>query len=965
MKHKQYFLLILFILTFSFSNAQVRSFTLPPHVADNDYIPGQVIIKIKPAFRSHCSENIIDIPKLSVALNAINATQVVKMFKGKKPPEKLLNQYGEKMVDLSLIYELKYSATVSIEKAINGLLATGTLEYAEPHYLPHPFGYYIPNDYYADSTLGANGQWHLKKIRAYQAWDIQKGDTNIVIGIIDSGTDTLHPDLNPNVKRNYADPVNGVDDDGDGFLDNYYGWDWADNDNKPQYDALGHGVFVAGLSSAVTDNGIGVAGTGFRCKFLPVKVTDNTGNYTMGYQGIVYAVDHGCSIVNCSWGGYGGAGQFGQDIVDYATNNMNALVVAASGNNDNDYPVYPAAYNNVLSVTATDIHDHKWVDTTNGTGSTWGNTVGISAPGAKVWSTWVNQVYQQSTGTSFSAPIVAGAAGIVKAQYPTFSAMQIAAKLQSTADNIDTIPFNAPYAGLMGTGRLNMFKAVTNQNSPWIKMTSDSIADHNDGVFIPGDTLFISGVYKNYLDPSTAGLTAVISTTSPYVTISKSTVNLGQINTLASRNNYIIPFKAEILSGVPVSTQINFKITFTDAALNYTSSQYFSVIVNKDYLDIDTNKLKTTMTSKGRIGYNDMPGLTQGIGVTYNNSASYLSCGGFMVGNSNYQVSDDIYGQVLGNFDNDFATVQVVHKIIPPVVSDFDAECVFNDNNAGVNKMNLTITNNGYAWDTATRSKFVILDYSIKNNGTVGLSSLYAGLFMDYDISTGGLKDRIDFDPLNNMSYTYSSQGGPYLGIELLSASPLHHYAIDLAGNSNGTTTSINLLNGFSDYYKYYTLRTPINRNIAGYFNGGDDVADVLSTGPFVLLPGDSVKVSFALIGGDNLGDLQASAVAANRIYNHVGITENTMGNLIQVSDVYPNPSNGSFSFNVHLPNSSDVVLNLINAEGKEIQAIHSGTMGQGDHPFTVKTDNFAAGIYYLRLTCGKTIITKDVTIIK
>ena len=102
----------------------------------------------------------------------------------------------------------------------------------------------------------------------------------------------------------------------------------------------------------------------------------------MAYEGIVYAAEHGCSIINCSWGGWSSAGPYGQDIVNYATNNMNSLVVAACGNANNDYSCYPASYDNVLSVAATDIYDHKWIDPT-GTGSSYGIYVDISAPGIR------------------------------------------------------------------------------------------------------------------------------------------------------------------------------------------------------------------------------------------------------------------------------------------------------------------------------------------------------------------------------------------------------------------------------------------------------------------------------------------------------------------------------------------------------------------------------------------------------
>lgn len=967
------FLLLFFILCTLFANAQVKYFKMPENVADSDFIAKTIIINIKPEYRTLCNENIIDIPKLISAFNFIGTSSVVKKFPGKKPPSTAYNRYGDKMIDLSLIYELKYTGNLKIESAINKLLSTGLLEYAEPHYLPHLLDAYNPDDTYADTTNADFREWHLKKIKAYEAWGIQKGDTNIVIGITDTGTEIFHPDLINSIKINYADPINGEDDDGDGFVDNYYGWDLGDNDNNPGWNNgdshLRHGIHVAGLASATVNNGIGVAGTGFKCKYLPVKIADTAGALTMAYEGIVYAADHGCSIINCSWGGFGGAGLFGQSIVDYATNNMGALVVAAAGNFNNNFPVYPASYNNVLSVANTDQNDHRWVDITDGTGSTYGINVDIAAPGRSVWSTWTNGGYTQSTGTSMAAPIVCGAAAIVKKHFPTYSATQIAAQLMASADNIDTIPYNIPYAGLMGSGRLNMYRALTN-NSPWIKMIRDSINDGNDQSYVPGDILQISGVYKNYLQTSNSDLKVTLSSTSPYIHITSDSISLlGTIAQLATKNNYSDPFYAQILPGTPYSTQIDFKLTFEDAQLNYKSTQFFNLMVNIDYMTIDTNQIATTITSKGKIGYNEPNNISQGIGYTYKNSWSYLvgHCAGFLVGNSTSQVSDNLYGSAAGTSDNDFRSLTVVHKIIPAVIGDLETECKFNDDYAGTNKLNLAITHKTYVWSAAPKDKFIIMEYTIKNNSlTNTLSSLYAGLFMDWDMTANGEpNDRVGFDATYRMGYTTSSDGGPYSAIMLLSNGIVRHYAFDKDGAFNGSNNSININDGFTSYEKYSALKTNINRNLAGTSQNGNDVADMISTGPFQLLPGDSVIATFALISGDHLADIQASASEADNFYNHTGISEMELNNSISISEIYPNPSNGSISLSIHLTKQSNVVLNLTDLNGKVVQCLKSENLSHGDHPFTFETTDIAQGTYHISLVCGTTIVSKDVTIIK
>ncbi len=323
MKH---FLKTILVILVSIQLTAQKFYQLPATLAADEYLAKTIIIKVKPAFASVCSDTKIDHPLFNSLATAISATNLHKKFPLDKSPETPFNSAGQRYADLSLVYELNYTSSLSLEKAISKLLLSNILVYAEPHFVPKIN--YSPNDPLANPT----NQYHLLNINAFNAWDVNKGDSSIVIGITDTGNDFTHPDLFNNVKRNYADVNDGLDNDGDGFTDNYMGWDLGENDADASWNANAHGVHVSGLSSASADNNLGGAGTGFNCKFLPVKIADATGALTQAYEGIKYAADHGCQIINCSWGG-GGSSQFGQDIIDYATINKNALVVCAAGNN--------------------------------------------------------------------------------------------------------------------------------------------------------------------------------------------------------------------------------------------------------------------------------------------------------------------------------------------------------------------------------------------------------------------------------------------------------------------------------------------------------------------------------------------------------------------------------------------------------------------------------------------------------
>ena len=918
-----------------------NKYRLPEGVSSEDYIPKTIIVKIKSEFRSQCSLKSINNKALETIFSNVGVKNLTKKFPMSPIPKNKVDKFGQKLIDLSLIYEFKYSKDIGIEEAINEIKSLGIFEYVEPHILPKLF--YTPNDPYISS------QYYLTNIKAFQAWDISQGDASIVIGITDTGTDTLHPDLINSVKYNYDDPLDGIDNDNDGYIDNFQGWDLGENDNKPQVNLINsnsdwHGIHVSGIAAATSNNGIGISGVGFNSKYLPIKINDDLGILTMAYEGIIYAADHGCQVINCSWGG-ASSGQFGQDIVDYAIINRNAVVVAACGNANSQWSYYPASYNGVLSVAATDINDLKVGF------SSYGIHVGISAPGTGIWSTWYNGTYVPSGGTSMASPLVAGCAAIVRSQFPTYSALQIVEQLKVTADNIDTLAANIPFANKLGTGRINLFKALTVLDKPSIKMTSQNYTNLEYANFTGGDTLHLFGDFTNYLQAS-INASVTLSSTSPYVSIIDSTVNLGSILTLGIVNSYFDPFDIALASNLPSGQKIEFKLNFNDGS--YSGYQIFSITFNADFINLDTNKIATTITSIGRLGYKGIY-QQEGIGITYNNGVSLIGCGGLIVGNSSSKVSDNIYGAVYGYYDNDFKSIVSVKKVNPTLISDFDIKGTFNDENAGSNKLFIEVAQKALAWNNPIDEKYIILEYTIKNTGSLSLNSLYIGLFADWEIKFNR-KNRVKYDSLNRMGYTFSTEGNVYAGIKLLSNGPIKHYAFDNNGAMNEEfSSSIQINDGFTSYEKWWALKT--NRNNAGY-NQPDtnDVSDMVSTGPFILNPQDTVKIAFAIIIGDHLADIQASAVAADERYNQTSGIENNI--LVDENIQFycnPNPSNDFSNIQLYLEETKIVNLNIYNSLGQELIKVCNETLKAGNHNFVLDFSKLPEGIYFCNLKSNKT----------
>ncbi|MEN3026339.1 MAG: S8 family serine peptidase, partial [Chlorobiota bacterium] len=383
------------------------------------YVPGVVILKTRQMFVVSKGSRGFTSSVLMHALEPFRVQSVRQVFPEYAAPAVL----QQDVFGLGRIYEVRYAAPVDPYDVCKSLKDNPEVEYAEPLYKRFPL--YTPND------PRFSAQWFLQRIAATGAWDITRGDTAITIAVIDTGTDWEHEDLAANIWRNPREvPGNGVDDDGNGKVDDVRGWDFVGNvtlqqamsgqfreDNDPKVrptasGVLAHGTQTAGCASAVTDNATGIASTGFRCRIIPIKcASDNpqTPGVWRGYEAILYAARLGAHIINTSWGG-GGGGATEYQVIQQAIA-LGSLVVAGVGNNGEnvDYaPFYPACYPGVLSVGATTPSDAA------ATWSNYGVAVQVYAPGENILSTTPNNGYGATGGTSFSGPIVAGVAALVK-----------------------------------------------------------------------------------------------------------------------------------------------------------------------------------------------------------------------------------------------------------------------------------------------------------------------------------------------------------------------------------------------------------------------------------------------------------------------------------------------------------------------------------------------------------------------
>lgn len=402
---------------------------------------------------------------------------VVELAKGVNPVTR------NKAFNLRTLFRLELSSNgkKAVLDAIDKLRKDPNVEYVEPDYLVKAVK--TPNDpqfnrQYGMNNNGQTGGTADADIDAVAAWDVFTGNgEEIIIGVIDTGVDYLHPDLTDNMWQNIGEiPDNGIDDDGNGYIDDYYGWDFAYDDNDPM-DGNGHGTHCSGIIAAKGNNGAGVCGVMWNARIMALKFMDDYGSgYTSdAIDAVNYATAMNVPLTSNSWGG----GAYSQALEEVIA--QSGIFVTAAGNdysNTDTYPFYPACYelDNIISVAATDHFDNKAEFSNYGKES-----VDLAAPGVDILSTTPNNQYEFYSGTSMAAPHVSGAIGLGWSYNPGLSSLEIKDFVLKSVDTISSMQ------GITVTGgRLNAKKLIDLIGPGWISITpfnTDSISPSDNREF--------------------------------------------------------------------------------------------------------------------------------------------------------------------------------------------------------------------------------------------------------------------------------------------------------------------------------------------------------------------------------------------------------------------------------------------------------------------------------------------------
>ncbi len=359
--------------------------------------------------------------------------------------EQILGERGAlriRAIEVLDVHVLQLPPGLSVEKAVQVFSHMPEVEFAEPNYILHAV---------APMREEIVGQWGLEKIEAEAAWGILgENPTSVLIATVDTGIDRGHPDLASNIWYNPGEiEGNNTDDDGNGYVDDTWGWDFVNNDNDP-YDDNMHGTYVSSIEAAVHD-GLGVAGVCPWCKVMAVKVLDAMGS---GYidtvaSGIIYAADNGAQVINLSLAGAAGSTAL-QDAVDLAWE-KGVLVVAAAGNDGAETIVYPAAYGNAMAVASTNSEDYRSCFSNYSEGY-----ISVAAPGEAIIGAVPGNTWEIHSGTSAAAPHVAGVGGLLFSQDASRTNSEVRSIIEASSDDLGPIGYDAYF----GYGRIHALRAV-------------------------------------------------------------------------------------------------------------------------------------------------------------------------------------------------------------------------------------------------------------------------------------------------------------------------------------------------------------------------------------------------------------------------------------------------------------------------------------------------------------------------
>jgi serine protease len=883
--------------------------------------------------------------------------------------------------DLERTFDVRYESgldPVFVASKLNGL--PGVI-YAEPHYVLRT--QLVPND----PLVGQAGADYFSALTIDRAWDTTTSSSSIVIAIVDSGTDYSHPDLRGKQWRN---PTPGLAATLSPLLRNVVndtiGWNFWDSgpinnpvqNADPKPNGSSHGTHVGGLAAANTNNGEGIAGSGFNSSYMIVRAGGTVADPTAigyGYPGILYAALNGAHVINCSFGGTSYS-NFGADVVRFATS-LGSLVVGAAGNTNSETAFYPASFPEVLSVASVASNNVR------SSFSSYSFDVDLLSRGTSVMSTVLNGNYALNSGTSMASPIAAGIAALVRHKNPTWSPERVRQHLRATA-NSSVYSINAPtLAFRLGNGLIDANRAVTT-SLPGLEVRHVAFVGGTGRKLAMNETGTIAFTLVNHGAPTSSALSVNgIAMRSGMEVAMSGPISPGVI---ATGDSIRVSLPIRILATYDFLFNPLVRLTLTDPSNSY-SDFHITTYNNFLYDEVNVNRVRTSFATNGTIGYENSSSGTGGVGFmpTVDNAGSLTQLesllyeAGLMITFSgeagSYVVNQVRSGAVA---DAHFRPTNAFNITQPGLLADVDGTATFNSNGFP-SAPKLDIRQDVFAFEQADLNRTVFVKYTVKNMSNELMRAMRVGLFADWDIGNYDANS-VAYSAADSILYVFSpteTTDYPYVTVVPLGAVST---ALAIDNGYNGPVDSLRFgtyysssdvsYDGFTRSEKLAAMRAGKART--SVINA--DVASVVATGPFMVNPNQEIVVGFVLSFGETLPILQ-SQVAAARAKQLFAVTPLGFGETgptwierpteISLLPAYPNPFNPTTTIRFTVKSLGNVEISVFDVLGRQVAQIVDRRFGQGEHRITFDASSLPSGQYLVRMVTGGQVYTRKITLLK
>ena len=958
-------------------------FVVPGIAADTpEYLPGYVVVKTEyPLEEYQRNTGMGDELSRWVQSNTKEARSVLPAGYAQRHARIATDKARSTAGRLARTYIMKLNTGEDPLKVAERISQYSGVVYAEPRYSysvqESPV---IPND----SMIGEPGHDYFEYHRIFDAWQINRSDSSIVISIVDTGVYYDHPELKNKLWRNpepgrASEVFPQIENDTIGWNFWQSGDIYAGEEPEQNADPIGdyndHGTHVAGIAAAEPNNGLHIAGTGYNARYMPVKAggtKDHPGNVPYGIDGILYAALNDADVINASFGSPNYS-RYARDVMRMV-NEMGSLVVAAAGNEGNEEPFYPASYPEVLSVGAL---NNSYDDVLTGF-STYGYQVDMFAIGRQIYSTsfdfneedrsWEPD-YRRTSGTSMASPVVAGIAALLRNHYPDWSPDRVRMQLRNSSQSIrQANPGMDPY--FLGQGRLNAHRALSDPK-PGVELVDQQFFNYDQQKLDVDEQGYIR---LNFINHGAEVFDLKFSGEKIQ----------DEFEITSEQYSHIDDKEFEVL--LPGQLGAEFDLSnYPEIILKFESgtgdfSDFTHLRFEDFYIDeAQSAGLKSTISSDGGIGYRFVDRRREGKGI-------------IPEGMGNPIINES--GLMLSLFDGERTRFIDAVRAEDSVNRHFETEKLFRAR-GDKSTTRFTAANHPeyrqvdvelkvHTNEDEDSGQTMILEYRLTNPTDDIWYNVYGGIFTDWALSEK--LHSAGYNEPDSLHYVYDEQEELYATFAHIG--PLSSaLAVD-----NHSEMTLDQAEDRQDSLSFGTFYHPVDSRWNGFtinekrlaFTAGterttlqtEDLGTVSASGPYTIYPGEEARFGFVLGWAGSLEELQ-SQVNAARAKAPIELTGRgePVSSRLEAPDEqpvttnllpgYPNPFNHTTNFILELAQRDQVQVEVYNIAGRKVATLVDGQLEQGRHTLAFDASGLASGVYVVVAQTHTGTLVRNVTLIK